>query len=132
MRTVIDKKHLSILKYIRVLNQIKILTKLGKQNDRAFPPSLHPSDSEENLTTLAGRSSKDGFIAGFAVFGRCGEREEVENFELAAAAERGEWTRILSTHSNNLGGQIAWRIQFLAMLSTHESDRPKIQTFCCF
>ena len=54
-----------------------------------------------------------------------GEREESENFELAAAAERGEWTRILSTHSNNLGGQIAWRIQFLAIPSTYDSDRPR-------
>ena len=39
--------------------------------------------------------------------GGAGEREEVENLELAAAAERCEWTRILSTHWNNLGGQIA-------------------------
>ena len=43
---------------------------------------------------------------------------EVENFERAAAAVRGERTRKSSTNSNNLGGQIAWRIQFL-LCSSH-------------
>ena len=84
------------------------------------------SNAEQNLTTLAGRSSKDVLIAGFAVRKR--EMEMGEQISSVQLQPTRMWTRNLSTISNDLSGQIALAVQ-ISRHSLNARTDPRFMSF---
>ena len=91
-------------------------------------PFFSQSNAKQNLTTLAGRSSKDVLIAGFAARKR-GRENEGWGSKSRARAQLQPKTRVgtrnLSTISNDLSGQIARRTDQISRHSLIRRTDPR-------